>query len=114
MHEAALAQNLFRIVQNALSGHEGAKVLKVNILAGALAGVMPDALCFAFDALKPGTPLASAEMVIQVQPVRVTCGDCGENYEPKAFPCVCPACRGRSFRILDGEDVIVQSLELDE
>lgn len=114
MHEAALAQNLFRIVQDALSGREGAKVLKVNVLAGALAGVMPDALCFAFDALKPGTPLASAEMAIRVQPVRVACGDCGENYEPEAFPCVCPACGGRIFRILDGEDVIVESLELDE
>ena len=87
---------------------------KVNVLAGALAGVMPDALCFAFDALKPGTPLASAEMIIRVQPVRVTCDDCGEDYEPEAFPCVCPACGGRRFRILDGEDVILQSLEMEE
>lgn len=114
MHEASLAESLFRIAQTALAGRKDARVRKVNVLAGALAGVMPDALCFAFDALKAGTPLASAEMVIRVQPIRAACGDCGANYEPQAFPCICPACGGRSFRIVDGEDVILESLELDE
>lgn len=114
MHEVSLAASLFRIAQDALSGREGAKVLRVNVLAGALAGLMPDALCFAFDALKPGTAFAGAEMVVRDQPVRVACGDCGQDYEPQALPCACPACGGRLFSILAGEDVILESLELEE
>lgn len=114
MHEATLAGNLLRIARNALSGQGAAKVRRVNVLAGAMAGVMPDALAFAFDALKPGTPFESAEMAIHIQPIRVACGGCGETYAPTAFPCACPSCGGQQFRIVEGEDVILQSLELEE
>lgn len=109
-----MAENLFRIAQDAIAERGAARVRQVNVLVGALAGVLPDALCFAFDALKRGTPFAAAEMVIHTQPVRVICGDCMANYEPAEFPWACPACRGRHFRLLDGEDVILQSLELEE
>lgn len=114
MHEAVLAGNLFRIAKGALEGRKGVRVRRVNVLAGELAGVMPDALCFAFDALKPGTPFAQAEMVIRTQPVCLNCGDCGAEYRPDAFPWACPSCGRHAFRIVDGEDVILESLELEE
>lgn len=114
MHEATLAQNLLRMAQNALSGRSNPRVLRVNVLAGALAGVMPDALLFAFDATKPGTAFSEAELAIETQPVAVKCSDCGTEYEPVAFPYECPACRSAFFSVIAGEDVILKSLELDE
>lgn len=114
MHEATLAAYLFHIAEDAREGRGAARVRKVNVLAGAMAGVLPGALCFAFNALKTGTPFEAAEMDIAIQPARALCGDCGAEYAPAAFPWTCPACRGSHFRLIDGEDVILESLELEE
>ena len=114
MHEAALAESLFRMAGDAIAERADARVREVHVLIGALAGVMPDALCFAFDALKRKTPFEKARMVLHTQPVRLSCGGCEAEYQPAAFPWTCPVCAVRSFRVIDGEDVILQSLELEE
>ena len=113
MHEATLAESLLRMAHAAIADRPGARVRKVNVSAGALAGVMPDALLFAFDALKHDTPFAAAEMVIHAQKVRAACADCGAEYEPDGFPWICPACRSRHFSVVGGEDVILESLEIE-
>ena len=55
---------MLRIVSAAAAGRE-ARVVRVTVSVGELAGVMPDALLIAFDALKKDTPLAHAALVLE-------------------------------------------------
>lgn len=113
MHEASLAANVLRIVSAAAAGRE-ARVVRVTVSVGELAGVMPDALLFAFDALKKDTPLAHAALVLEKEPVRARCEACGTEYLPAAFPYRCPACADSAFQIIGGEDVSVRKMELKQ
>ena len=112
MHEATLAQNVLRISLRAVEGRSG-RVTGVRVSVGALAGVMGDAMTFAFDAIKADTPLRDAALILEPEPVGARCDACGGEYEPKDFPYVCPVCQSRAFRIVRGEDVYVKELEIE-
>lgn len=113
MHEATLAARLLQVAESAAEGMPG-RVRAVTAVVGDMAGVMADALVFAFDALKKDTALHSAALHIERQPVTVSCGGCGEEYAPSGFPFVCPRCAERSFRLLRGEEVYVKNIEVEE
>ncbi|NJP40108.1 hydrogenase maturation nickel metallochaperone HypA [Oscillospiraceae bacterium HV4-5-C5C] len=111
MHEATLAANVLKIVSRAAAGKEN-RVARITVSVGELAGVMPAALIFAFNALKKETPLDRADLILIKEPVTACCDDCGTDYQPGPFPYHCPACGSRSFRITGGEEVRVKSMEL--
>lgn len=113
MHEASLAANVLRIAGTAAAGRVG-RVVRITVAVGELAGVMPDALVFAFDALKKGTALAGASLVMEKEPVCARCSDCGAEYLPQKFPYRCPSCGGGAFQIVRGEDVTVRKMELEK
>ena len=74
---------------------EGAKRdVKIEVRVGALAGVVPEALTFAFDALKRGTPADAAELSITQVPYDARCYGCGLEFEVHESWAVvpCPAC----------------------
>ncbi len=112
MHEAALAESLVRTALEAAAGN-GGRVVRLTVLVGELAGVLPEALTFAFDALKRGTRLANATLWLERQRVLAVCEDCAARYEPEGFPFLCPACQSRFFRIERGEEVLLKELEME-
>lgn len=57
MHELSLAEGVLRLVEDAAQREGFARVQKLTLEAGALAGVEVRALRFALDALQPGTRL---------------------------------------------------------
>ncbi len=65
MHELGIAQNLVDLVSREVAGHPGARVIAVRLRVGELAGVEPEALGFAFDALKAETACAGAALVVE-------------------------------------------------
>ncbi len=64
MHEVSIAQSLLKIaVDNCKKeGYKGIEIIKVKI--GRASGIMPDALSFAFDAVKIGTIAEKATLNI--------------------------------------------------
>ena len=113
MHETALAANLLQIAGEAADGRRE-KVRTVVVTVGELAGVMPDALRFAFDALKAAAGLYNAVLRMEQQPVLARCTGCGSEYAPAGFPFICPGCGANTFRIIRGEEVFVKELEVEE
>ena len=111
MHEATLAARVLAIAGEAAAGRAG-RVTAVTVTVGELAGVMPDALAFAFDTLKRGTALEGARLVLETQAVGARCLDCGATYAPRGFPYACPACGSAAFAIERGEDFCVKEIEL--
>ncbi|MDD2214818.1 MAG: hydrogenase maturation nickel metallochaperone HypA [Oscillospiraceae bacterium] len=111
MHEASLAANVLKIVSRAAAGKES-RVRQITVSVGQLAGVMPDALLFAFEALKKQTLLTSATLKLEKEPVTACCEDCGHEYQPQAFPYTCPICQSHVFRITNGEAVTVKRMEI--
>ena len=80
---------------------------------GHLRQVVPSALAFSFELCAHGTPLEGAELAIEPVPIGTVCRSCGTDGEPDGFPLVCPACGGMAVDVVRGEELQVESLELE-
>jgi Zn finger protein HypA/HybF involved in hydrogenase expression len=65
MHELSIALSLVETVCEELPRLGGAQVRSIHLRIGALSGVAPEALTFAFDVAAEASPLAGAKLEIE-------------------------------------------------
>ncbi|MCR5834515.1 MAG: hydrogenase maturation nickel metallochaperone HypA [Selenomonadaceae bacterium] len=94
MHEATLAENILNIAIAAAQENHAAKVYKVGLTLGELAGVEVEALTMSFDVLKKDTSAQDAQLVIKRVPCRAACNKCGKLFELERYNFFCPECDG--------------------
>ena len=111
MHELAIAESVVQIADRHASGR---RVTKVYVKVGHLRQVVPSALAFSFELVAQGTQVEDAELALEGVPVTGRCRECGAECHPAGFPLQCPACGGFDLEILQGEELYVESLELEE
>ncbi len=114
VHELSLSYAIVESALESLAGQPVAAVRKVVLAVGELSGVALDALRFSFPLAAAGTPLAGAELVIQSVPPAVYCPAC-ELTLPLASVqhFVCPRCSAPTADLRQGQELILQSLEVD-
>jgi len=65
MHELSIAMSLVDAICDELPKLGSVTVRSVRIRVGALSGVVPDALTFAFDVAADGSPIAGARLDVE-------------------------------------------------
>jgi hydrogenase nickel incorporation protein HypA/HybF len=111
MHELSVAEAIVRIADAHAAGR---RVAKVELKVGHLRQVVPSALAFAFELVAQGTALDGAELVLVQVPAAGRCRSCGAESELDGFPLACAACGGLNLEITRGEELLVDSLELED
>jgi len=114
MHELSIANSILEAAQAEAARRPGARLRKVGVRIGELAGVDPDALSFCFDALVSGTELAPLALEIETRPRRQLCPACGRRFRVVDFNVVCPDCGAAETRCVSGDELEMVYLELDE
>ncbi|HWG84499.1 MAG TPA: hydrogenase maturation nickel metallochaperone HypA, partial [Deinococcales bacterium] len=80
MHEVGIAESIVSIAE-AHARHAGAsRVERIAVRVGALSGVVPDALEFAFTVARQDTLAAGATLEIETVPVSARCPDCQSDF----------------------------------
>ncbi len=110
MHELSIAQ---AIVDVAVRNAGDSRVARVYVRVGRLRQVVPSALAFSFELCAHGTPVEGAALELETVPAGVSCLSCGACSEPDGFPLACGACGGLKVEVVQGEELQVESLELD-
>jgi hydrogenase nickel incorporation protein HypA/HybF len=112
VHELSIAQAIVDVA----AGHarEGTRVAVVHVRVGRLRQVVPSALAFAFELCAHGTPADGAELVLEEVGIAGRCRACAAEAELPGFPLACPACGSLDVDVLQGEELLVDELELDE
>ena len=103
---------LTMVVEQA-QGAGAQRVLRVRLRIGALSGVVPEALAFAFEALTPGTLAEGAELDIEPVPARFWCAACAREFESDNLFADCPGCQRPSGDLRAGREMELASLEID-
>jgi hydrogenase nickel incorporation protein HypA/HybF len=111
MHELAIADSVVRI---ACAHAGGRRVTRVDLKVGHLRQVVPSALEFAFGLVAEGTPVEGAELVMEIVPAAGTCRACGTQSELPGFPLLCAACGSADLELTQGQELLVDALELDD
>ncbi|MCL1940147.1 MAG: hydrogenase maturation nickel metallochaperone HypA [Desulfovibrionaceae bacterium] len=118
MHEAALAAPLVRLVLEETARHgqeQGQKlrVTRVRVRAGLLMGVEAPTLQGIFALMAEGTAAQDAELVLEAEPMRGSCPDCGaQDFTTRSREFRCPECRGENADWTGGNELYIASIEV--
>jgi hydrogenase nickel incorporation protein HypA/HybF len=111
VHELAIAESVVRIADRHADGRQ---VTKVYLKAGHLRQIVPSALAFSFEVVAQGTSVEGAELALEEVPVTGKCRACGTESRLESFPLQCGTCGGFDLEIVAGEELYVESLEMEE
>lgn len=114
MHELSLAGGILRIVEQAAGRERFARVTRLRLEVGKLAGVEVEALRFALGAIAPQTPLAGAEIEIDEPEGQARCFDCGKLTAIKERGDPCGHCGGWRLEPVGGTQFRVVDLLVED
>lgn len=117
MHEMSIAQSIMSIIQDEMGKHGLTKVNRVVLKNGRLAGVVSDALSFAWEVLTKNSPLDGAELVVEEIPLQLACGGCGHEFiceDAISHLMPCPLCGEQlGHKVLSGKEMYIDSIDAD-
>ena len=88
------------------------QIHEVRLRIGRLAGVVQEALEYAFEVLRVGTMAAEARLAIDEVPAACWCETCQVEFEAPELLCECPTCGGVSAKLRRGRELELASLEI--
>ena len=114
MHEASIAISLLETVSD-LCKQEGYNAIEsVRLRVGRAAGILPDALVFAFDVAKAGTIASRAELIIEYISLGGFCSDCGSQFaSEERYIYACPVCKSSAIKITRGDEMQIVDMEVN-
>jgi hydrogenase nickel incorporation protein HypA/HybF len=114
MHEMSLAGGILRVVEDAAAREHFARVKRLTLEVGALAGVEVGSLRFALEAMSPGTVLDGAAVDIDEPPGTAWCMACARSVAIASRADACPHCGGWQLTPTGGTELKVRELIVHE
>lgn len=113
MHELSIAARVVDEAAEHCRTAGGRRVAAVTLRIGSLAGVHEPPLRLAFEMLRAGTCLESAELRIVEVPLTIWCPVCAAEIEVPGSPrLACPTCGAVSGDIRAGRELDLESIEI--
>jgi len=113
MHELSIMDSALDLALNQAQKAGANRIYVLRLRIGALSGVVPDALQFAFEALTPGTLAEGAALDIENIPARFWCGACSREFQSDDFFAECPGCHQPSGELRAGREMELASMEIE-
>jgi len=114
MHERSLVRRLLTQVEELMAEHDADRVEVVRLSVGEFSGVDPALLRTAFHEMAADTPVGDARLQLEVVPLEATCDLCGHRFAVSHFVFECPRCSWQHVTVLQGEQLVLESLLLEE
>lgn len=113
MHEAGIIQNVLEIAKDTAFRNKAERILKLHLRVGSMSGVVPEALMFAFEAMRKDTIASQANLHIEIVPALCRCNKCKNEYQPEDdFDFLCPNCGSGDVIMLKGRELDLVSIDL--
>ncbi len=113
MHELSIASYLLDAVTEQARQVGANRVVAINLVVGARAGVVDDALRFSFELLAPDTLAEGAHINVRRTAMRFHCDECNDEYTPGGIDFRCPDCARVGQVTDDGSQLLIESIEID-
>ena len=110
MHEMSIASAVVATVEKHADGRPTSTV---TLRVGRLRQVVPESLEFYFGFASRGTVCDGARLELEVVPGRLACSGCDHEWELDEPAFRCPACASSDVRITAGNELEVESIEVE-
>ena len=113
MHELAIAHSILDIAVAAAEKAGARRIMKVNVVAGQLRGILPLQLTFWFGILAEGTLAQDACLNLEITPMRGRCRECAQNFIVEDYRHQCPQCGSRDIQSDGGTELRLSDIEVE-
>ncbi len=115
MHELSIAMSIVEMVEEEMERRGGLQIAAVHLRIGKLAGVVKEALLSSYEMACENTPLAGSQLVVEEVPVIMYCPTCDARRPVLVSEWFnCPQCGAPVTQIVQGKELELVSLEIDE
>ena len=111
MHELSLSNAIVTTVEKHA---EGRRVTVVSLRVGSLRQVVPDTLAFYFEFVARGTVCEGARLDQELVRASLRCNACGHEWPIEIPAFRCPACDTSDVVVASGDELEVESIEVEE
>lgn len=113
MHEVAIMTEAVRMAVESAQAAGAKRVTGLKLRIGALSGVVPEALQFAWDVVRRDTMVEAARLEIESVSAVCWCATCQAEFECKEFLNECPRCHDLSGDLRRGRELEIAAVELE-
>ena len=113
MHEFSLMTGVLDAVVESAREHNARKVTEIRLMVGEMSEVLEDAMCFALEALAPGTLAEGATLTMTKVKPKSRCLACGAEFEHDRYHFACPTCDSLATKLLAGRELYIESMEIE-
>ncbi len=113
MHELSIMHSAMEMALEQAHRAKAARICVITMRVGALSGVVPDALRFAYESLARGTMAEGSELRIQDAPAVYFCPACVRDFQAGDIFAECPACGRPSGELKAGREIELTSMEIE-
>ena len=114
MHELAVCQSIIDQVTMIARQNNAQRVTRIIVHIGPLSGVEAPLLQNAFPVASAGTIAESAILETHLLPIKIRCNLCHNENEASASKLLCDACGSWQTSLISGDEMLLQSIELDK
>ena len=112
MHEVSIMEEAVRMAVETAKASGASRILVLRLRVGALSGVVPEALQFAFDVVCHDTMAGGASLELESVPAACWCPDCRAEFECADLLGECPRCHQPSGELRRGRELEIASVEI--
>jgi hydrogenase nickel incorporation protein HypA/HybF len=114
MHEMAVTESILHIALEHAGRANAKRVSGITIKLGQLSSLVDDSIRFYWDLIAADTIAEKAELHFERVPARALCLDCNTEFALPKDTFVCPKCGAERFRIAAGDEMTVESIEVEK
>ena len=114
MHELSIAMSIVELAQEE-ARNRGVQIEAVHLKLGALSGVVKEALLSCYEMACENTTVQGSRLIIEDVPVVIFCATCNTQRTLSSVQqFTCPVCDTPSWEVLQGKELLVVALEVNE
>jgi len=114
MHEFSIVMSMLDLAESSAREDGATRIDAIHLEIGALAGVVPEALEFAFQGAREGTMAEHARLEVDYLPAIANCSVCESRFEldNRWGVALCPTCGTPSGPLVQGRELQLAHLEV--
>ena len=113
MHEYAITETILEIVEAKATEAGIRRIDAIKVVIGELSNFVDSSIEFYFDELSRGTVAEGATLVFESLEASASCYACGTGFRPSNAFSACPECGSRLFEVVQGQELYVDSIDVD-
>ena len=113
MHEVSICESIVDIITVHAAKEQAKKVTSVRLRVGEMAGVVEDALRFAFEVVSKDTVAEGARLDIDHVPLMARCRSCNREFHIVGYAFSCKHCDSPEIEVISGREMQIEDIDLE-